>query len=273
MKKFVLDTSVFTNNASYRQFGRNAQNALQNFLNEIKSSSGLVVEFYMTPECYTELGHFIDLTKIKGLSKVTIKAPDRDQVQVSGAFVYQLVTDFRKRTENALKYGTSLIRETYSTEPEKREKGQPDPIAPFIKRLRETSRHHTREGFLDSGADFDTLLLAKELGAKVVSSDNGLISYAHRLGVGVLPFNLLKEVVNNAKERVQVKIIPTPLRYEETSPGSKVKLPVYKSSETGREYALPSMFRTEYTPEEKRQIEESMKGTPFENSWKLTDNK
>ena len=50
---------------------------------------------------------------------------------------------------------------------------------------------HLREGFIDSGEDMDTLLLARQLGAKLATGDKGMITWGHRLGVSFLPHALL----------------------------------------------------------------------------------
>lgn len=197
----VFDTSTFTNPASFRQLGRSPADALNNVLAHLKGKA----DVYMTPGCFAEFEYFVvknqkkerkssngksgkKAIELKPKLLVTLhrKTANADFVQVSGSFTYELVCGFRERGDAALKYAVALVKEAYETEPEERKKGQPDPVTQFITRLRDGLRHHMREGFIDSGPDLDTLLLAKELGARLVTSDNGMVKYAEKLGVDLL---------------------------------------------------------------------------------------
>lgn len=52
-----------------------------------------------------------------------------------------------------------------------------------IKKFRERYRNATRTGFLDSLADLDLIMLAKETGGVIVSADEGVIKWARIFGV------------------------------------------------------------------------------------------
>lgn len=56
-------------------------------------------------------------------------------------------------------------------------------IGAFIKKFRDRYRNATRYGFLDSVADLDVIVLAKELDGTVVSTDEGVIYWARLFGV------------------------------------------------------------------------------------------
>jgi predicted DNA-binding protein (UPF0278 family) len=61
-----------------------------------------------------------------------------------------------------------------------------------VQQMRGGVRKHLREGVVDSQVDLDVLLLAKELGAKVMSSDQGLLTWASKMGLAVLPVDMAK---------------------------------------------------------------------------------
>jgi len=59
---------------------------------------------------------------------------------------------------------------------------QPD-NAPKLNKLREKYRVAMRKGMVDSREDLEIILLAYELGAAVVTSDEGIIEMANKIGV------------------------------------------------------------------------------------------
>lgn len=61
-----------------------------------------------------------------------------------------------------------------------------------VQQMRGGVRKHLREGIVDSQVDLGVLLLAKELGAKVLSSDKGLLEWAGKMGLAVLPADMAK---------------------------------------------------------------------------------
>lgn len=191
----VVDTSVFTNPDCYNDLGRSKVDALIKVLKHVKATG---VVLYMTPGCVAELGRFVDLAAVDpGLMvHLRIRAPDRDAVRLSGAFVHELVCNFRERGDKSIKQGIAVLRDAYATAPEPRKRASkaPDPVCPYINRLRDGTRHHLREGFIDSGEDMDTLLLARQLQARLASGDKGMVAWGHRMGIEHLPHALLLSV-------------------------------------------------------------------------------
>jgi RNA ligase partner protein len=192
--KVVVDTSIFTNPAAHADLGGSTRHALVTVLTHAATS----VDLYMTPGCVNELRTFVDLDAVDPALMVhlRVKSPDRDTIRLSGTVVHELVCEFRERGGKAIKHGLGIVREAYKQSPEYRDPGRPgrDPVASLVARHREGARHHLRDGFIDSGEDMDTLLLAHQLGARLVSADNGMIKWGHRLGIETMSHKLLTKL-------------------------------------------------------------------------------
>jgi len=70
-------------------------------------------------------------------------------------------------------------------------------IGPVIKKFRERYRQATRLGFLDSVADLDLIMLAKEQDGFLVSSDEGVLKWGRRFGVKETPASIFASKLNN----------------------------------------------------------------------------
>jgi uncharacterized protein len=173
----VIDTSVFTNSHCYDTWANNPLNAICRALS--------YCHFYMTPGCIDELKTFLDMSKInpKLLTKLHVKNPNVNALNVPATIVCELVSGFRNRGDATLKFATSIVKDAYKVTPEQRQKGSPDPVSPYIVRLRDGIRHHLRDNFIDSEEDMNTLLLATELGARLVTGDLGMIKWAKKIGI------------------------------------------------------------------------------------------
>lgn len=189
----VVDTSVFTNPDCYKRLGPTSASALKNVLKHVSEHHN---PLFITHGCWVELQGFVDFSKIdkRLLSTIHVQSPDRDFIRLSGTFLYEIITDMRKRGDASLKYATKVVRESYATIPEERKKGSPEPVTPFINRLRDGLRHHMRNGFIDSGEDLDTLLLARQLSGRLATGDHGMQIWANRLGVELLDVSLLLSI-------------------------------------------------------------------------------
>jgi RNA ligase partner protein len=164
MKKFVIDTTLFANPASFSQFGKSREEAVKNFIKLVKK---LDVEIYAAPSIWKELELFLsDVSILEGV--VRRKAPNIHTLYVPATVIYEFIDDLRKRINKGLRIAEEFAR----MEPDEKN----------ITKLREKYRELVRHGLLDSTADLDTVLLAKELDAIVVSSDEGIIKMATSLG-------------------------------------------------------------------------------------------
>ena len=193
-RRIVLDTSVFVNPASAAAFGTSPTAALTRFLEQARRVE--TVDFLMPPSVYAELMHFAEEAAVPKdlLSVIRQQPPKKHETKVPGAFIYTLVEEIRDRIDRALRLAERTVRdallETPPAEPSKRQTG-PRADAEWIAGLRESHRRIMREGMLDSRADVDLLLLAYETGAALVSADQGVLDWADKLGVEILPHDQL----------------------------------------------------------------------------------
>jgi len=180
-KKIIIDTSIFINPQSLIFFGSTPQQALENFIEKAKNKK---VILYMPPSTFEELTKFLKETPIipKALSYIRKKPPKKYEIFIPSLFLYELVEEMRKRINKGLR-----ITEKYTRYGLSKKKGEQE----LIKALREEFRIALREGIIDSIQDVDLLILAKELESPLLSSDQGLITWAQKLGIETLN---LKEV-------------------------------------------------------------------------------
>lgn len=181
----VLDTNIFVNPDSYRFFGLNPDSALVNFLTRLKEKSRVFC--YIPPSVYEELTKFLEKKIPSSLSVLLKKQPPASyQTQLPALFIYEFIEEIRQRINKGLRVAEKFTRKAL------KEKDEPE----LIKALREEHRLAMREGMLDSKEDFDLLLLAKELGAYLATTDQGLIIWAKKLGISCLNPEELNALIN-----------------------------------------------------------------------------
>lgn len=236
MTKFIIDTSFFTNSASYSYFGKDSSIAFENFLytvQETKHAEHQLHQFYMTQDCWNELGNFVKIKQIPKylFNNICIKNPSLNKINIPATFVLELVGGFRERGDKALLYSSDTIKKAYNTTPEPREKNKPEPFADLIQTHRKTFRKHTREGFLDSVADFQTICLALELNGKLVTSDQGMELYAGKLGVEIVPYAFFKSKAGlTVPPKMPPKVPPSPIMPSRVPPKATKKVVPKKES-------------------------------------------
>jgi hypothetical protein len=190
MLKVVLDTSIFINPDSYISFGDNPREALNNFLEKVKDKK---IFCYMPPSVYKELMKFME-EEISSQRAILIykKPPSSYQSGIPALFLYEFIEDMRYRINKGLR-----IAEKYS----RRALKKVDKEDEIINHLREEYRSALREGIIDSREDFDLILLAKELGGHLATSDKGLIKWAQKLGIICLNAEELKEILKTCPSK------------------------------------------------------------------------
>lgn len=177
----VLDTSVFTNPATARQFGATTAEAFATFLSLVEQA-GDKIEAFMPPSIFDELKNFLGEAAPPPRFEllVSLQAPNRYDTHVPGFLLYELIEDIRKRIDRGLRVAESALRDAH-----------PENVERLITKLRDRYREALRAGLIDSREDVDLLLLALELEAALVSSDQGVVRWAERMGVRIIhPDNL-----------------------------------------------------------------------------------
>ncbi len=189
MERYILDTSVFTNPDVYRQFGADALAALAVFL---PMAAQAEAEFYMPGSVYDELRTMKDLGVLAGDFELTvcIRSPRKHELQVPAEILYEFIDEVRLRIDRGLRIAEEHAKMG-------REVGESPDAGKIVTRLRERYREALRRGIIDSREDVDVLLLAYELDGVLVSADEGLCKWAHKVGVKLLSPRHLRQALES----------------------------------------------------------------------------
>lgn len=173
MHRYVLDTSLFTNPETYRQFGEDSRGAVAGFLD---AAARTPARFYMPSSVYQEFTGMKELGDLVGRfqARVHIRSPRRYGLSVPAEILYQFINEVRLRIDRGLRVAEEHARLGAAEDS--------DPGA-VINRLRSRYRETLRQGIIDSHEDADVLLLALELDGTLVTADQGLQRWADRIGV------------------------------------------------------------------------------------------
>lgn len=184
----VLDTSVFTNPDTARQWGENTAAALETFVATAWTATARV-RFAMPTSIFDELQTFLAEDGVPSGFElvVALRSPTRYGLMVPGQLLYDLIDDLRRRIDRGLRVAEQAVREV-----------QPASVDKSIARLRDQYRQALRAGLIDSREDVDVVLLALELGAAVCSSDNGVVTWADKMGLRIVAPGHLRAVVEAA---------------------------------------------------------------------------
>jgi RNA ligase partner protein len=193
MERFILDTSIFTNPDIYTQFAQDAETAVRAFL-EMSRRTG--VEFFMPTSVYDELRNMKDLDAIAPDFEacIRIRSPRKYDLQIPATIVYELIDEVRKRIDRGLRIAEEHAKLGY-------EGGAKGDVGPVITRLRERYRETLRQGIIDSREDMDVLLLAYELDGVMVCADQGLRTWADKVGIKIIVPKHLKHIMQTLSTR------------------------------------------------------------------------
>ncbi|MFH1768534.1 MAG: RNA ligase partner protein [Candidatus Omnitrophota bacterium] len=173
--KIILDTNIFINPDARYLFGKTPQEALNNFLEKLDGKDNLIC--FMPPSIYTELGKFVGSENISKKSVlINKKPPSKYELTIPSLMFYEFIDEMRNRINKGLRVAEKHIRKTAQSKDEQE----------IIKSLREEYRVALREGIVDSKEDCDLLILTKELGGYLATTDTGLIHWAKKLGINCI---------------------------------------------------------------------------------------
>jgi len=171
-RKYVLDTSLFVNPQARKSFGKSPSAAIRGL---VKALKGLDLDIYMPPSIRAELRNFITSDAMDELDLVIKKrAPNVYSIYLPAAVFYDFIDDIRIRINKGLRLAEEFAKDN---RPENDIK---------LGKLREKYREAMRTGIIDSKEDFELVLLAKELEATLVSSDEGVVKFANEIGCSTL---------------------------------------------------------------------------------------
>jgi len=197
MEKYILDTNFFFNMEEGIGLGNKTEEVIRNITRKFQISNPLreasfkfEIELYMPPRIVEELlGFFEDKEQPflkEFLSQVTVKSPDISKINLPGNVFYQLVDDIRGRSYRGLRIGEESIGQAAKAMIGKNDLSKKDfeiAVGSVVKNFRDRYRQATRFGFIDSLADLDLIMLAKELDGFLVTTDEGVIKWGRVFGV------------------------------------------------------------------------------------------
>ena len=203
MEKFILDTNVFFNMAPGVGLGKKTEEVVKRLTGLIPQLKGRA-EFYMPPRIVDEFLSFFENKNqpfIKNfLAAVIIKSPTVDNNNFPTSVFYRLVDEIRQRSYRGLALGEEEIKKAGQLLMGKENLSKKDfemTIGPVVKNFRERYRQATRVGFLDSLADLDLIVLAKELNGTLITTDEGIIVWARLFGVKEMPAEVWQRRLNS----------------------------------------------------------------------------
>jgi len=155
----------------------------------------------MPPSIFKELLNFIARDRIPGDLLVILhqKPPSRYEMSCPAFLLYELIEDMRERINRGLRVAESAVRGVAK-------KGEREAIQELRKKYREA----LREGIIDSKEDVDLILLAKELGAILVTADQGVIKWAEKLGIRWLFPEKFREFLLSSIKKARLRLYQSP---------------------------------------------------------------
>lgn len=190
MDKYVLDTNLFFNMEPGLGLGSNTNDVIKKTtlaFKEIKKENKR--QFLMPPSIVKEIKSFFEeeTQNLKEFfAEITIKSPNISDTVFPASLFYVLVEEIRERSRRGLEIAEDeLYKAVSSLAPIELTNKKDIQIKTglFTKSLRERYRQATRVKFLDSIADLDLIVLAKEEDAYLVSTDEGVVVWGRRFGV------------------------------------------------------------------------------------------
>lgn len=200
MDSYVIDTNVFFNLEVKTGLGDSAHDIIVRFT-EIarKLQAEKKAQFFIPPSIAHEITEFTSTTATKQdidmlLGVFTIKSPHVSDVQFPASVFYTLIDEIRVRSYRGLTIAQEQIEATaqlVSGKTFENKVAYQKGIGEIVSKLRERYRQATRFNFLDSTADLDLIVLAKEMDAHLVSVDEGVVRWGRLFGVKEVSASIL----------------------------------------------------------------------------------
>jgi len=185
MESYILDTNLFFNMQAGLDFGKTTEQVIEKM-----TMCGKQVKLYMPPRIVEEFLSFFENKEQDNirqfLAEVTVKSPGIESFDFPASIFYTLVEDIRNRSYRGLRVGEEEIESAAKSLMGAGTLSKMDfqkRVGEQIKGFRDRYRQATRVGFIDSVADLDIIVLAKETGGAVVSTDEGLLKWSRLFGV------------------------------------------------------------------------------------------
>jgi RNA ligase partner protein len=213
-QRFVLDTTAFTDRKLIEQIGGGNIHLNVTRLTELISIGRLRLNIscYMPQSTFDELKKFLLENKcsIRDIDQVEAwivrKSPERYSVLLSSQVIYEYVSDVRDRLDQGMSIVKKAIHEAIK---QKKNLSEDNKTAieklenELVRNFQDKYRQKMRRGVLDSLPDIDTLILAKELSAGVVSADVGIKAWTERMGIRFIEANFFPQIILTYLERLE----------------------------------------------------------------------
>ncbi|OGK15215.1 RNA ligase partner protein [Candidatus Roizmanbacteria bacterium RIFCSPHIGHO2_01_FULL_39_12b] len=190
INSFALDTNLFFNLQSGLQWGGSSKEVIEKF----NQYATILVQqkkafFYMTPNIVDEMkSFFTDEPDYLNafFTNIIVKSPDSAKGTIGANVLREFVEETRNRAYRGMKVaeeeidvGAKLMmgKDTMSAVDYQKE------IGAVITKFRERFRQATRFNFIDSAADIDLILLAREVDGALVSADEGVMRWGRMIGI------------------------------------------------------------------------------------------
>jgi len=215
LETFILDTSAFTEARLKKALNARSTEDVVRFMLDLIREARLTLhsKFYMTPSTWSELrrlliGQNVSLDVIQELMAwITVKAPDKLSMRIPASVFSEYISDIRRRLYKGLRVAEAAIKKAVRECSENEDSERC--IGEAVKGLREKYREATRKGLVDSVEDFDTILLALEMKAIVVTSDAGIRKLSEQLGIIVVDpedfIAMLQRMIKGVREASERK--------------------------------------------------------------------
>lgn len=148
------------------------------------------MQLFTTPSVVEEIGSFFDEKDQSVLHEllrwVTVKAPSIHELVVPAGVMLDYVGEGRERAYRGLSIAEEEIRTVGKQFMGKEVMGEKQfqiAVGSIIRTLRDRYRNATRNQYIDSVADFELIMLTKEIGGELVSTDAGVMRWARMMGV------------------------------------------------------------------------------------------
>ncbi len=167
-RRYVVDTSLFVNPHAREKFGKDPSAAVLGFVKHAETKD---IEVFMPPSVFCELRNFVDAKAMDELElAVKKRAPNTYGIYLPAAVLYDFIEDVRLRINKGLRLAEDFAKDNAPDNDEK------------LRKLRDKYREAMRTGIVDSKEDFELVLLAKELEATLITSDEGVMKFANQVG-------------------------------------------------------------------------------------------
>ena len=189
MNTYVLDTNILFNMEAQLGLGNSTKEILENLVKILPIAQKQQEVVVVPPAIVQEMESFFDNqdgSVLKAfLGFVTVRSPSVCDISISGAIFNTLIDDYRSRAYRGMKVSEEEITKTAEMFMGKEVLPQKEfqiTIGKIVTSLRDRYRNATRTGTIDSQADFDLIMIAKESQGALVTTDEGVKLWARKIG-------------------------------------------------------------------------------------------